>query len=68
MELFKFALILLILAAVNDQYLISASAKTEDIVNGDFESNLNEWPPMFIMKHMGTLQLQQVLNTQVLRA
>jgi|GEM_PF-1266699 len=57
MKLFKFVLIFLILAVVNDQYLVSASAKAEYIINGDFESNLNEWKPYFYHETHGNIAI-----------
>ena len=59
MKLFKFVLILLILTAVYEPYLVSASSKTELIVNGDFESNLNEWEPYVYHETHGNIAITE---------
>jgi hypothetical protein len=57
MKIFKFVLILLILTTVYEPYLVSASSETELIVNGDFESDLDEWDPYFYHETHGKIAI-----------
>ncbi|WP_455370066.1 hypothetical protein [[Eubacterium] cellulosolvens] len=57
MKLLKTLLTLIIIVTAYQPHLTSASLKTELIMNGDFESDLDEWEPYFYHETHGNVAI-----------